>query len=700
MILNKLKANKMNSRILAHFAMCMAVLFLYGCGGGGSGGSAVGRSPTITGFSPLSGAPGTAVTITGLDFSSTAGGNTVKFNNVTATVTSDTATQIVALVPASATSGPISVATASGTAYSTSSFSVLPPAALPPAAPTGVLATSGNSQVTITWSSVTGANSYNIYWSTTSGVTKLTGNKFTSVTSPYVHTGLTNGIPIYYVVTAVNSAGESADSTQASAMPTPTIPAAPTGVAAVPANAQNSISWNASSGATSYNVYWSTTTGVTQLSGTKITGATSPYVHTSLLNNTTYYYVVTAVNSAGESADSTQVSAMPVAPAVPPSAPSGVAATAGNAQVTVSWSPVSGATLYNLYWSTASGVTKLNGTKITPVTSPYVHTVLTNGVPYYYVITAENANGESSESVQTSAVPTASTNTWATGTAMPSARTATVGGVINGKLYVVGGVPPAGSSTTLVEMYDPVANTWTPKASALTSRAIAGGGVINGKLYVVGGCIGSDCRIGVTNALEEYDPVANSWTSRAALPTARFGAATGVIGGRLYVAGGSGACPPCGALTVVESYNPATNTWRTEPSLPSGVANTSGAVINDVLYVVGGYSWAISGVLNSLYAFDPLTNSWTTKANIPTARNSISVEAVNGILYAFGGGTNTAVTAVMEAYDPLANLWTAKASMPSAKYGMGTGIINGRIYAAGGVDSSSTILSTVYIYQP
>ena len=54
---------------------------------------------------------------------------------------------------------------------------------------------------------------------------------------------------------------------------------------------------------------------VKNANGTKITGATSPYSHTALTNGTTYYYIVTAVNLGGESAASTQVSAMPLTPA-------------------------------------------------------------------------------------------------------------------------------------------------------------------------------------------------------------------------------------------------------------------------------------------------------------------------------------------------------------------------------------------------
>ena len=90
-----------------------------------------------------------------------------------------------------------------------------------PSAPSGVTAIAGSSQVSISWSSVSDATSYNIYWSTTTGVTKTTGTKITGATSSYTHSGLTNGTPHYYVVTAVNSYGESSESSQVSATATP-----------------------------------------------------------------------------------------------------------------------------------------------------------------------------------------------------------------------------------------------------------------------------------------------------------------------------------------------------------------------------------------------------------------------------------------------------------------------------------------------
>jgi len=285
----------------------------------------------------------------------------------------------------------------------------------PPSAPTGVTATAGNAQVTLSWNKVSNAAAYNIYWSTSSGVTPANGTKIPNVTTPYTQPGLTNGVTYYYVVTAINNSGESAPSAQVSATPSGSggsgsSPATPTGVIASPGNNEVVINWNSVSGATSYNIYWSTTTGVTTANGTKIAGVTNPYIHTGLTNGTTYYYIVTAVNSYGESAASSQVSATPSATGTPPAPPTGVSATAGNQSISGTWNASVGATSYNIYCSTTSGVTPTNyEIKITDITNTqYTGTGLTNGVTYYCIVTAVNSYGESAPSAQVSATPSGS----------------------------------------------------------------------------------------------------------------------------------------------------------------------------------------------------------------------------------------------------------------------------------------------------
>jgi len=161
------------------------------------------------------------------------------------------------------------------------------------------------------------------------------------------------------------------------------------------------LSWSASSGATSYNVQRSTTSGGPYT--TIGSPTTTSYTDTAVTNGTTYYYVVAAVNTAGQSANSSQVSATPQL-AIPP-VPTNLIATAGNAQVGLSWSASSGATSYNVKRSTTSGgpYTTIGS----PTTTSYTDTGVTNGTTYYYVVAAVNTAGQSGNSSQVSATPTA-----------------------------------------------------------------------------------------------------------------------------------------------------------------------------------------------------------------------------------------------------------------------------------------------------
>ena len=270
-----------------------------------------------------------------------------------------------------------------------------------PAVPAGLVATAGNAQVSLSWAAVSAATSYNVKRATASG------GPYTQVgvptTASYTDSGVTNGTTYYYVVSAVDSAGESANSAQASAEPVAPaqVPAVPAGLVATAGNAQVSLTWTASGGATSYHVKRATASGgpYTQVG----VPTTASYTDSGLTNGTTYYYVVSAVDAAGESANSAQASAEPVAPAQVPAVPGGLVATAGNAQVSLTWTASTGATSYHVKRATVSGgpYTQVGA----PTASSYTDTGLTNGTKYYYVVSAVDAAGESANSAQVSATP-------------------------------------------------------------------------------------------------------------------------------------------------------------------------------------------------------------------------------------------------------------------------------------------------------
>jgi len=181
-----------------------------------------------------------------------------------------------------------------------------------------------------------------------------------------------------------------------------TAPAVPSGLTATAGNAQVNLAWTASSGAASYHVKRATTSGGPYTQVAAPTGTS--YVDTTVTNGTKYFYVVSALNSAGESANSTEVNATPTSPANPPPVPANLQATAGNAQVSLTWTASAGATSYNVKRSTTSGgpYTQI----ASPTTTSYTDTGLSNGTTYYYVVTAVNASGESAISNRASATPT------------------------------------------------------------------------------------------------------------------------------------------------------------------------------------------------------------------------------------------------------------------------------------------------------
>jgi glycosyl hydrolase family 44/fibronectin type III domain protein len=178
-----------------------------------------------------------------------------------------------------------------------------------PAAPTGLQTSAGNGQVSLNWPASANANVYYVKRSPTSGgpYAQIAATSSTSFTD----TAVTNGTRYFYVVSAVNSAGESANSVEVNATPTALVnpPAAPTGLQATGGDAQVSLNWTASAGATSYYVKRGTTSGgpYTQVAAPTVTSFTD----TGLTNGKTYYYVVSSLNTAGESANSTQASATP-----------------------------------------------------------------------------------------------------------------------------------------------------------------------------------------------------------------------------------------------------------------------------------------------------------------------------------------------------------------------------------------------------
>jgi hypothetical protein len=178
----------------------------------------------------------------------------------------------------------------------------------PPVKPATFSAGAGDGQATLTWATASDAAYYNIYYSTTPGVTAANGTRIDHATSGgQIVTGLTNGTNYYFVVTALNPGGESIISAERGPITPATLPLPgnTAGVAVTsPAPGQASVTWNtAVTNAATFNVYFlKATAQPTQaqvLAGSKQSSTTSPLLLTGLSSGSTYYVLVAAANASG-----------------------------------------------------------------------------------------------------------------------------------------------------------------------------------------------------------------------------------------------------------------------------------------------------------------------------------------------------------------------------------------------------------------
>ncbi len=287
-------------------------------------------------------------------------------------------------------------------------------------------------------------------------------------------------------------------------------------------------------------------------------------------------------------------------------------------------------------------------------------------------------------------------DSWQTKASRVTATTTATAGVIDGKLYVVGG-NVGGLGIDVVEAYDPVSDTWTTKTPIPAARLDAASGVIAGKLYVVGG--GNP----IISQVDIYDPVANSW-STAATPMLdpRAGVGAGVIDGILYVVGGD-VFGQNASVNTLRAYTPGTDSWQFKASMPSARQRVAVGVIDGKLYAAGGFSTCCAPQ-TTLDIYDPVFDTWTTAAPLPVGKDGLVGGVIDGKFYVVTGlqaGPGVANVHANETfeYDPTADAWVSRSPNPTARWAASAGVIDGKLYVVGGSDLISA-LTVLEVYTP
>jgi N-acetylneuraminic acid mutarotase len=266
---------------------------------------------------------------------------------------------------------------------------------------------------------------------------------------------------------------------------------------------------------------------------------------------------------------------------------------------------------------------------------------------------------------------------WFSRAPMPTARQEIAHAILNGKIYVPGGLATGGVGTTTVEAFDPLTNSWSTVAPLPEPLHHLGLAVANGRLYVLGGYSGNSFV--PNHKVWSLYPDSNIWREKTPMLISRGAHIAVTFQNKIYVIGGVIMGFTVSGRTDV--YDPLLDSWEILANMPTPREHLSGALIDSLIYVAGGRSGA--GNFNKLEAYSPLSNIWYSKPNMPTARGGLTAASLNGKLYVFGGET-PGVFSQNEEYNPVTNSWKTMTPMKTPRHGIGAVAAGDSIFIIGG----------------
>ena len=267
----------------------------------------------------------------------------------------------------------------------------------------------------------------------------------------------------------------------------------------------------------------------------------------------------------------------------------------------------------------------------------------------------------------------AQSGAWTKKAKIPNPRVVISAGVVDNKIYVIGGSSDGINSLDVNEVYDPLTDTWETKKLMPTARNFLSTAVVDGIIYTIGGNWNNDG----STTVEAYDPKTDTWSEKQTIPNPRFGASACVVDGIIYNVGGNHTKSYC------DAYDPKTNSWAEKKAIPETEGGIMVTAYNGLIYAFGG---GYEKCFSTLYAYNPVTDSLIKKKNMPTARATLQTCLVKDKIYALGGyySINGGISTALEVYDPASDSWEKKTNMPVKRAMFAAAVVNDKIYLLGG----------------
>nr|WP_293131812.1 kelch repeat-containing protein [Moritella sp.] len=239
------------------------------------------------------------------------------------------------------------------------------------------------------------------------------------------------------------------------------------------------------------------------------------------------------------------------------------------------------------------------------------------------------------------------TNTWLTLASSENIRSEGVGVSHGGMLYCLGGRNT--SVLDLVEAYDPSTNSWTTLPSMNTARAGLAASVVGNRIYTFGGNTDGfgPCNGPGLHVAEVYDISSGIWTSITAPPIVVTHAVSVEKGGNIYLFGGCS--DGTTAISDTQIYDPVTDTWSVGAPMPTARASMAVGVLGNTIYAIAGWD-GTTGNLDAVEAYNRNKDTWSIKTAKPRSVSEVFAASHNGKLYVPGSGAFGASSAVNEIF--------------------------------------------------
>jgi N-acetylneuraminic acid mutarotase len=261
---------------------------------------------------------------------------------------------------------------------------------------------------------------------------------------------------------------------------------------------------------------------------------------------------------------------------------------------------------------------------------------------------------------------------------MPTPRMAAAAAVVNGKIYVLGGVSKQGGMVATVEEYDPTKDAWRARSPMPTARAMLA-------------AVAAGDRI--LSSVEVYDVEKDKWSTAAPLPQGRWGLMATEFDGKVYAFGGivgTGSARQC--VSAADLYDIATGKWTSGKPLPVAIQSSAMAKYEGQVFLMGGRAGAgdTGKATGSVYVYRFATSEWTSGPALPEARTGAGAGAIGSKLILVSGAASGRLSSNVDTFDIPSQKWSvAVATLSSPRTGHVAAVVGGALYVIGGAFEES-----------